>query len=212
MTPHNKIEYYTGHKFGNLIYLGEAPTIGKHRRSYFKCYCGIEFASYTHKIKTGETKSCGCLQKETTGNATRTHGLGGHPLYKVWRSMKARCYNVKTQQYKDYGGKGIFVCVEWLNDFDGFYNWAIANGWRKGLQIDKDIKGDGLCYSPQNCSFVTPKENSNKRSTSRYISYNGQEKTVSEWADHFKISLKNLYQRLSRGWSVEKCFGEGGNG
>lgn len=206
MTPHNKIEYKYGHMFGPIMYLKEAESIGKHRRSNFLCYCGKEFASYTHKIKTGETKSCGCLQVEATSAANRVHGLNGHELYGVWSSMKARCYTSTTGQYKDYGGKGVSVCQEWVESFQSFYSWAIANGWKKGLQLDKDIKGTGMLYCPEYCYFVTPKENSNKRITSKYITFDGETRTVSQWATHLNISLKNLYQRLSRGWSVEKCF------
>lgn len=167
----------------------------------FRCVCGNKFIAQVYKVKTFETRSCGCAYI----NCYKKHGLKNHKLYGVWSSMKARCYNKNTAQYKDYGGRGVVVCEEWIDSFIVFYDWAIMNGWKEGMQLDKDLSGSKM-YSPKTCIFITPKKNSNKRTSSRTIIYNGQSKTISEWADHFNISLKNLYQRLSRGWDFEKCI------
>jgi hypothetical protein len=88
------------------------------------------------------------------------HGYRYYPLYQVWVNMKKRCYNKDNKQYKDYGGRGIIVCDEWMNP-KIFIEWCLANGWEKGLQIDRrDNDGN---YDPDNCRFVTPKENSLNR-------------------------------------------------
>ena len=87
----------------------------------------------------------------------RTHGLRAHPLCSVWSDMKTRCYNSNQKSYKHYGGRGIIVCEEWTGDFKCFYDWAIKNGYKKGLQIDR-INNDGN-YEPDNCRFVTTAEN-----------------------------------------------------
>lgn len=202
----NRIHYNNGEQVGNAIFLHDVNGLIKRRQAMFKCVCGEKFIAQVYKVKTFETQSCGCLHKKAISEANSRHNLKNHKLYGVWSSMKARCYNGKTAQYENYGGKGVTVCEEWKNDFITFFRWAIQNGWKEGLQLDKDTKGNGLVYSPETCCFVTPKKNSNRRSSSRHITYNGETKTVSEWADHFEISLKGLYQRLSRGWSVEKCF------
>ena len=90
------------------------------------------------------------------------HGYYKHPLYaNVYFNMKRRCYDSKTWNYKNYGGRGIRVCNKWNNDVVKFIEWALINGYGKGLQIDR-INNDGD-YSPDNCRFVTPKENSNNR-------------------------------------------------
>lgn len=89
------------------------------------------------------------------------HGLIHHPLYRVWGSMKARCYYAKCQQYNRYGGRGIRFCREWL-EFKPFYDWAIASGYHHGLYIDR-IDNDGD-YEPANCRFVTPVESGQHRS------------------------------------------------
>ena len=204
----NRIEYNRGEQVGNVIFLYDVKGMIKERQAMFSCICGKNFVSYISKIKRFETQSCGCLQKRVTSETNSRHRLKGHKLYGVWSAMKRRCNNKNTTQYKDYGGKGVVVCDEW-KEFMPFFRWAIENGWEEGLQLDKDTKGGGMIYSPSTCCFVTPKANSNKRATSRHIEYNGETKTVSEWADHFQISLKNLYQRLSRGWDFEKCVNNG---
>ena len=207
----NKEPFNYGEQVGNAIYLHDVSNAIKRRQAMFRCVCGEKFIAQVYKVKTFETQSCGCLHKKATSLANSKHGLTDHKLYKVWKSMRARCNNPKVNQYEDYGGNGVKVCEEWKNDFMPFYKWAIENGWEEGLQLDKDIKGTGKLYSPENCCFVTPKQNSNKRKTSRRITYNGETKTVSEWADYFKISLKNLYQRMSRGWTFEKSINYGRN-
>lgn len=94
-----------------------------------------------------------------------THGLSKHPLYSVYRNMINRCENEKTPRYKDYGGRGITVCEEWRNDFIAFYDWCMANGWRKGLQIDRKMN-DGN-YTPQNCRIVTATINNRNQRTNK---------------------------------------------
>ena len=205
----NKEPFNRGEQVGNAIYLHDVNGAIKRRQAMFKCVCGNNFIAQVYKVKTFETQSCGCLHKKATSEANSRHNLKNHKLYGVWSSMKARCYNPNTTQFKDYGAKGVIVCKEWQDSFLPFFRWAMENGWTEGLQLDKDIKGTGLIYSPNGCIFVTPKLNSNKRSTSRYITFDGQTKTVSEWATHFNISLKNLYQRMSRGWSFEKSINYG---
>jgi hypothetical protein len=201
----NREHFNYGEEVGNAIFLHNVDSLITQRKAMFRCVCGNKFISQIGKVKRFETKSCGCLQKKAASAANSRHRLKGHKLYGIWSAMKARCYNKNTAQYKDYGGKGVIVCEEWKNDFISFFRWAMANGWERGLQLDKDTNGGGFIYSPSVCRFVTPKVNSNKRTTSKIIEYNGESKTVSEWADYFGISLKNLYQRMSRGWSFEKC-------
>lgn len=85
------------------------------------------------------------------------HGLRKHPLYDVWHDMKARCYNKNNKAHYCYGGRGIEVCPEWLNSFKSFYDWAMDNEYKKGLEVDR--RDNDLGYSPENCRFVTRKCN-----------------------------------------------------
>ena len=111
-------------------------------------------------------------------------------LYSLWRTMLHRCYNPKRQSYKRYGGRGIQVCEEWKDPIK-FMNWAEVNGYKEGLQIDR-INNNGN-YCPENCRWVTPKENSRNTRKNVNITLNGKTKTVSEWCEIIKISKFTVY-------------------
>ena len=131
------------------------------RRASVKCVCGCVFETILAHIRAGKTVSCGCYNK---ARARGTHNLSRTNIYYVWMNMRCRCRNRKNAEYKNYGGRGISVCEEWQNDFMSFYNWAITNGYKKGLTIDR-VDNDGN-YEPSNCRFVTNKKNNrNKRTT-----------------------------------------------
>lgn len=129
------------------------------------------------------------------------HGLSGHPLYGVWHGMKSRCNNSNNYNWKHYGKRGIDICDQWSNNLIAFVEWALANGWKKGLQIDrKDNNGN---YNPDNCRFVTAKVNMNNKRKSKYkkyrpFKYNGIiDRTkyirISEFAKDINISKSYLY-------------------
>lgn len=115
------------------------------------CECGRAKISPRCDVRSGHTKSCGCVHSATK------HGLHRHKLYGIWTGMRSRCNRPKTIGYKNYGGRGISVCDEWENNYLSFHEWAIANGWKCGLQIDR-INNDGN-YTPENCRFVTKQQN-----------------------------------------------------
>ena len=121
------------------------------------CDCGNAKKVLKRQAVYGSTKSCGCLQRRVNTDRLTVHGLSRHPLYKTLENMKSRCYNKMATGYKDYGGRGILICEEWVRDFRSFYNFAMSNGWREGLHIDR-IDNDGN-YEPSNCQFITNAEN-----------------------------------------------------
>jgi len=130
------------------------------------CRCGKEIIRTAYQIRVGVPKSCGCYVQARRGNKSRhdyhtKHGLANkHPIYKCWKNIKTRCYNPNNQDWKNYGGKGIKVSDEWLHDSKAFIDWSFANGWSKGLTIDRiDPNKD---YSRFNCQWITMSENSRK--------------------------------------------------
>jgi len=168
----------------------------------FKCKCGKEKEIPIYRVNGNQIRSCGCLM----GQGGKKHGLSRHPLYLRWMAIFQRCYNEKCENYKKYGARGVIMCEEWKNDFMLFYNWAIENGWRKGLHIDKDIKGTGLIYSPQTCSIVTLKENSNHTRQNKYIEFYGLRMSLSKWAERVKMPSFIINSRLRYGWSVKDAL------
>lgn len=121
-------------------------------------------------------------------------------------NMRKRCYKPNSNCYKNYGGRGIKVCDEWLgkNGQKNFYKWAIDNGYSKGMSIDRiDNNGD---YTPQNCRWATPKTQAYNRSTNSYITIHGKTQTVSEWADEIGISRGAMQNRLRYGWSEDRLL------
>jgi len=152
------IKTLIGKQYGKLIILMESdpyirPNGLKQRKVLARCDCGnIKSIRLDHIIQ-GCSLSCGCLQKEITKKLFTKHELSYHSLYKAWSEMKNRCYNQKSKWYKNYGGRGIHICDEWKNDAKEFIKWALNNGWKKGLVIDR-IKNDED-YSSSNCRFVT---------------------------------------------------------
>lgn len=178
-----------------------------HRMASALCECGNTGIYVLFSITSGRTKSCGCLQKERAASAQYLHGLTKHSLYFIWNSIKWRCYNPKCPAFKNYGERGVRMCDEWKNDFKLFYDWCINNGWEEGLELDKDILGNGLLYSPETCCFVTTKENSRHRRNTVILEFNGVKKPLTEWAELFNKNPAILSQRIRRnGWSIERAI------
>lgn len=125
-------------------------------------------------------------------------------LQRTYSNMKTRCYNPNSNRYHCYGGRGIRVCDEWLGWGKGFKNfekWALLNGYADNLTIDRiDVNGN---YEPNNCRWVTNKQNTNNTRRNRNITYNGETHTMSEWCEILGVKLGTLSARIYRGWSLE---------
>lgn len=122
--------------------------------------------------------------------------------------MKSRCYNKNDKRYKDYGGRGIIVCDEWLdkeNGFMNFYQWAMASGYKDNLTIDR-IDNNGN-YKPNNCRWATDKEQSRNRRSNHLIKYKNETHCIAEWAEKLNIKQTVLIQRIyTYKWSIEKAL------
>lgn len=139
-----------------------------------------------------------------------THGKRGTRLYAIWNNMKGRCRNPQNREYPRYGGRGISVCDEWLNDFQAFYDWAMENGYdetapRGQCTIDR-IDNDGN-YCPENCRWTTAREQANNTRRTRFIELDGERHSVTEWARRLGMNQSTLNMRLNKyGWSEEKAL------
>ena len=144
------------------------------------------------------------IKNQDTGRFEKKHGLSKSKIYHVWLSMRERCNSKKNKSYKNYGAKGIKVCEEWENSFLCFYNFSISNGYKEGLTIDRI--DSNLGYYPENCRFVTVKEQNRNYGRNRLITYNGETLCVSDMADKYKVNRGTVLFRLKNGKSLDEVF------
>ena len=133
------------------------------------------------------------------------HGETKTRLHKIWESMIARCEYEKHPYFAGYGGRGVAVCAEWHN-YTTFRDWAIKNGYSDRLTIDR-IKNE-CGYNPDNCKWSTMKEQQNDKRNNHRLTWNGETKTVTEWAEIVGIKKTTIKERLNAGWPVEKALTE----
>ncbi len=164
-----------GEKYGRLTVV-ELDSVKNHK-AYWKCVCdcGLTVVANGNNLRSGNTKSCGCLHKEIVaaqGKANTKHGESHSNrtrLYTIWCAMRQRCNNPNREAYKHYGGKGVKICDEWQN-YEAFKAWAMGNGYADNLCVDRiNPQGD---YEPDNCRWITASENTaraNKNHTTRKV-------------------------------------------
>lgn len=187
-----KVIDLTGNHYGRLTVIERGPNAGKETRWVCECECGTRTLVYGLSLKSGATRSCGCLVVESNRARSVTHGMFGTPEWQTWSSMKARCQTPSNRSFKNYGGRGITVCERWQESFDNF----IADmGCRPSPdhQLDR-IDNDGP-YSPDNCRWATAKINMrNRRNTARYGGL-----TLRELAEKTGENYNTLKTRAFRG-------------
>jgi len=132
------------------------------------------------------------------------HGLKDTRRYEIWCGIKKRCYNKNCSRYKDYGGRGIIVCLVWQNSFQAFYDWSKRNGYQKDLMIDRINNNGG--YNPSNCRWVTNIINCNNGRHNKHYTFQGNTKTLREWSWTIGIKYKTLKSRINLGWEIDDVF------
>lgn len=202
----SKLIDLTGNRYGRLIVVGRAEdriqSNGRHR-VFWKCHCdcGKDIEVLGDNLKQGRTTSCGCYSAELISKLRSTHRETKTKLYGVWCAIKTRCYNPHSTYYNRYGGRGVYMCDEWKNDFTAFRDWAHKNGYNEGLSIDRIDNDRG--YFPDNCRWVDAKTQANNRSSNRVLTLDGVSHNVTEWARMLDINPKTLFNRVYEGKSVE---------
>ena len=190
----------SGKSFANLKVLKIAQDEKYKKKKWLcQCKCGELIIVESNNLISGHTKSCKKCSIKNKSEKSKIHGMTNTKLYGVWNGMINRCENPNTTAYKDYGKKGISVCEEWHNA-SIFFEWAIKNGYKEGLQIDR-INTQGN-YCAENCRWVDRIQNANNKTNNKYIEYNGETKTMAEWARYFGVNYKNLSRNLKKGYSL----------
>lgn len=190
-----EMEHLTGRTFGRLTvegYIGGGLWA-------CTCTCGGVAKVFTQNLKTGNSRSCGCLHRERRFK----HGMAKTPVYHAWQSMIQRCENPKDASYHNYGARGITVCAAW-HQFGAFL--ADMGVRPKGFQIDRIDNDKG--YSPDNCRWVSAKTNHNNQRHNRIIEHNGMRLTIARWAELLGMNYRTLNNRINRGWPVERALTE----
>lgn len=195
----------TSQRFGKLLVVKKAYC--KNQKVYWQCICDCGNTTFvtTSNLRCNRIKSCGCLKVEQLIDRSSTHNKRYTKLYEVWKTIKQRCLNPKNKSYHNYGGRGIVVCKEWLNDYSSFYNWSMENGYKEGLTIDR-INNNGN-YEPSNCRWATRVVQCNNTRLNKYITINNETKSLADWCRHYNISYSLVRQRIYiSNWDVIKAI------
>ena len=196
-----------GLRFGRLTVVSYSHKTKKKSAGYnhfynCKCECGGSCTVERSSLKFENTRSCGCIHKEVMSKKNKElskyKGESNSKYARILRihsAMIHRCYNENDMNYRHYGGRGIIVCDEWLNDYYSFKKWALENGYSSDLSIDRiNVNGN---YEPSNCKWATNKEQRNNTRTNKMIEYKGQIKTLSEWCDELGVEYFRTKARFN---------------
>lgn len=197
-----------GNRYGRLLVIGRAENCKQGQARWrCRCDCGKECVVTGSNLRRGKQVSCGCYGHSVRSSNDVPTELRQGRIYRIWQRMIYRCTNPNNNRYAFYGGRGIKICDEWLNDFKVFYEWAIDNGYADDLSIDR-INVDGN-YEPSNCRWATAKEQARNTSRTRYLTIAGETKPLMEWCEIYRVSHKSANTRISRGWTnpYEILFG-----
>lgn len=174
-----------------------------------QCDCGGTVNVSQKSLSSGNTKSCGCMQKDFVSSIRKTHGKSKSRLYILYKGIKERCQNPKNSSYKWYGAKGIGICKEWNEDFLKFEEWMLNNGYDetlpRGVQtIDRiDFNGD---YSPENCRIITIAEQQRNKEDNVFYEFNGEKHLLCEWSEILGIEYSILKSRVGDyGWTIAEA-------
>lgn len=190
----------TGKQFGRLYVCKRIRRNGRNNVYLCKCDCGNYTEVLQSNLTQGKSTSCGCYQKELASQRFSKHGKRNTRLYVIYHNMKSRCYNKNNKRYNCYGGNGIEVCQEWLDDFMNFYNWSMENGYSDDLSIDRiDVNGN---YEPENCRWATQEQQSNNQRKTIFIEICGQKKSLKQWTNLMGWKYGRYVARNRRGVEI----------
>ncbi len=188
---------------GNFIFIEYTTPKYGNKYGIFMCkFCQEKKERVVYQVKSGYVKNCHCQQNKL--NLTHGHSTNkkSSKTYETWRSIKKRCINKNHPHFKDYGGRGITICDEWLNSFSNFLKDMGEKP--EGYSIDRIDNNKG--YYKENCKWSNIKEQNNNKRNNTILEFNGVKKTISQWSDFTGIKDCTISERIKRGWSIEKTL------
>jgi hypothetical protein len=194
----------TGKRFGRLVALRCLGTSSTKQLVWeFQCDCGNRCSTKSLRVKSGHTRSCGCLHKEIARQLLITHGKSRTIEFSIWGAMQTRCYNEKSIGYKHYGGRGINICSRWGK----FENFLADMGERPGRSYSLDRINNDKGYSKANCRWATKDQQANNCRSNIRIKYKELKLTLSQWAKKLNINFGSLYYRVvTAKWPPKKAL------
>lgn len=197
-----KFKNIVGERFERLLVV-ECTRVNKLVAWKCLCDCGNTIVVRTTRLGK-DVKSCGCFRKEILKNfhlKNTIHGMSGTVEYESWVSMMFRCYNPKSCDYKNYGGRGIKVCERWSDKKSGFLNFLADMGKRPAkYSIERiDVNGN---YEPSNCKWIPNAKQARNKRNNVFLTFNGETHCINEWATILGLKRELIKDRLRRGWSV----------
>lgn len=173
---------------------------GRHDIVYrCKCECGNIVDVLGIHLRSGHTQSCGCFRRDVAKENNTIHGMTDTRLHNIWRNMKSRCLSITDPDFPNYGGRGITICQDWINDFTIFMSWAIWAGYNDTLTLDRiDVNGN---YEPDNCRWVTQKIQCNNTRVNIKIQIGNEIHTLKEWCELLNKNYGTVHSRIFRGWN-----------
>ena len=195
----------TGQTFGRLTIIERAEN-AKNKATRWKsvCKCGNKIVVLASSLRSGRTKSCGCLNSETTAKRNFLHGMSHSSEHNIWWAMIQRCYNPNNNAFDRYGGRGVTVCNEWRDNFMAFFNHVGPRPSSK-YSIDR-VDNDGN-YEPNNVRWATRKQQADNKRNNHLIMFNGRLKNLTQWAKIVGVNKKTLFNRINTlNWPIEKAL------
>lgn len=206
ITSYMPVLNLTGLRYGRLTAIALVPERrSPHPAWRCVCDCGKETVVVAPSLRSGLTRSCGCLRREVTGAKLRTHGRSVSREYNSWAHAKQRCTNPKNAKFADYGGRGITMCQEWLESFETFLR--DMGPCPPGHTIDR-IDNDGP-YVVTNCRWAPPSVQANNKGSNHILNFRGESHTMAEWARLTGLAQRLIRDRVSKlGWDPERALTE----
>lgn len=198
----NGFKDITGLEFNGCKVIKYLKTEKKRAIFLCECFCGEMFEGNGVRIRNGKKKSCGCLRGKVGAERFYKHGKSNTRLHRIWANMKARCSNPNNTAYDRYGGRGIKVFDDWMNSFQKFEEWALANGYADDLSIDR-IDNNGN-YEPNNCQWSDHYEQGRNKRNNALSFYKGEMRTRIEISEMTGLSYSTIRRREESGISFDK--------